>query len=130
MDHQGDFQSFGPVLRQPEQHHVYIGTDGQTIAIEIDNTLIHGTVQVIKTEAVDELKSIRGGTGNTSESEAGEAEENTADDTGEDTADNPFLRRLPGAVFELYEDTNGDKAFDENDVLIGELTETDEGSMK
>ena len=37
----------------PEQHHVYIGTDGQTIEIEIDNTLIHGTVQVIKTEAVD-----------------------------------------------------------------------------
>ena len=110
----------------PEQHHVYIGTDGQTIEIEIDNTLIHGTVQVIKTEAVDELKSIQEDEENTSENEAGETEE-SADDTGEDTADNPFFHRLPGAVFELYEDTNGDKAFDEGDALIGELTETDEG---
>ena len=25
---------------------VYIGTDGQAVEIEIDNTLIHGTVQV------------------------------------------------------------------------------------
>lgn len=32
-----------------EQHHVYVGTDGQVIEIQIDNTLIHGTVQVIKT---------------------------------------------------------------------------------
>ena len=111
----------------PEQHHVYIGTDGQAVEIEIDNTLIHGTVQVIKTEAVDELKSIQEDGENTSESEAGETEESAADDTGEDTADNPFLHRLPGAVFELYEDTNGDKAFDEGDALIGELTETDEG---
>lgn len=110
----------------PEQHHVYIGTDGQTIEIEIDNTLIHGTVQVIKTEAVDELKSVQEDGENTSENEAGKTEE-SADDTGEDTADNPFLHRLPGAVFELYEDTNGDKAFDEGDALIGELTETDEG---
>ena len=38
-----------------------------------------------------------------------------------------LLHRLPGAIFELYEDTNGDKAFDEGDALIGELTETDEG---
>lgn len=59
----------------PEQHHVYIGTDGQTIEIEIDNTLIHGTVQVIKTEAVDELKSIQEDEENTSENEAGETEE-------------------------------------------------------
>ena len=111
----------------PEQHHVYIGTDGQTIEIEIDNTLIHGAVQVIKTEAVDELKSIQEDGETPSESEAGETEENAADDTSEDSADNPFLHRLPGAVFELYEDTNGDKAFDEGDALIGELTETDEG---
>ena len=111
----------------PEQHHVYIGTDGQAVEIEIDNTLIHGTVQIIKTEAVDELKSIQENGENTSESEAGETAESADDDTGEDTADNPFLHRLPGAVFELYEDTNGDKAFDEGDALIGELTETDEG---
>ena len=44
---------------------------------------------------------------NTSESEAGETAESADDDTGEDTADNPFLHRLPGAVFEFYEDTNG-----------------------
>ena len=84
-------------------------------------------MQIIKTEAVDELKSIQENGENTSESEAGETAESADDDTGEDTADNPFLHRLPGAVFELYEDTNGDKAFDEGDALIGELTETDEG---
>ena len=89
---------------------------GRPIESRIDNTLIHGTVQVIKTEAVDELKSIQEDEENSSESEAGETEESADDDTGEDTADNPFLHRLPGAVFELYEDTNGDKAFDEGDA--------------
>ena len=32
-----------------------------------------------------------------------------------------------GAVFVLYEDTNGDKKLDDNDKLIGELEETDSG---
>lgn len=87
----------------PEQHHIYVGADGQTIEIEIDNTLIRGTVQVIKTEAIDGLQSI------------------------EDDSSNPFMHRLPGAVFVLYEDTNGDKKLDASDKLIGELEETDTG---
>lgn len=37
-----------------EQHHIYIGVDGQQIEIRIDNTLIRGSVQVQKTEAVKE----------------------------------------------------------------------------
>ena len=81
----------------PEQHHIYVSADEQTIEIEIDNTLIRGTVQVIKTEAIDGLQSI------------------------EDESNNPFMHRLPGAVFVLYEDTNGDKKLDDNDKLIGEL---------
>ena len=40
----------------PEQHHVYIGTDGQAVEIEIDNTLIHGTVQIIKTEGCGRIE--------------------------------------------------------------------------
>ncbi len=39
----------------------------------------------------------------------------------------PFMRTLEGAVFELYEDTNGNQEFDEEDQLIGELAETDAG---
>lgn len=87
----------------PEQHHIYVSADEQTIEIEIDNTLIRGTVQVIKTEAIDGLQSV------------------------EDDSNNPFMHRLPGAVFVLYEDTNGDKKLDANDKLIGELEETDTG---
>lgn len=34
---------------------------------------------------------------------------------------------LSGAVFEVYEDSNHDKVFDTNDLLIGELSETDPG---
>ena len=87
----------------PEQHHIYVGTDGQVIEIQMDNTLIRGAVQVIKTEAVDDLHSV------------------------ENDSKNPFMHRLPGAVFVLYEDTNGDKKLDDNDKLIRELEETDSG---
>ena len=38
----------------PQQHHVYIGADGQHIEIRVENTLIRGSVQVTKTEAVEE----------------------------------------------------------------------------
>lgn len=88
----------------PEEHHVYVGADGQSIEIRIDNTLIRGSVQVRKTEAVDEPSSVE-----------------TEDE------EKPFMRTLEGAVFELYEDTNGNQEFDEDDQLIGELTETDAG---
>ena len=88
----------------PEEHHVYVGADGQSIEIRIDNTLIRGSVQVRKTEAVDEPSSVE-----------------TEDE------EKPFMRTLEGAVFELYEDTNGNQEFDEEDQLIGELTETDAG---
>ena len=88
-----------------EQHHVYIGADGQQIEIRVDNTLIRGSVQVQKTEAVDEPSS----------ADKKDGEENT------------FLRFLSGAVFELYEDTNGDQKFDSSDKLLGELTEKDAG---
>ena len=37
------------------------------------------------------------------------------------------MRTLEGAVFELYEDTNGNQEFDEEDQLIGELTEANAG---
>lgn len=88
-----------------EQHHVYIGADGQQIEIRVDNTLIRGSVQVQKTEAVDEPSS----------ADKKDGEENT------------FLRFLSGAVFELYEDTNGDQKFDSGDKPLGELTEKDAG---
>ena len=88
-----------------EQHHVYSGADGQQIEIRVDNTLIRGSVQVQKTEAVDEPSS----------ADKKDGEENT------------FLRFLSGAVFELYEDTNGDQKFDSGDKLLGELTEKDAG---
>ncbi|EOS81596.1 hypothetical protein C817_00550, partial [Dorea sp. 5-2] len=42
----------------PEQHHIYIGVDGQSIEIKVENTLIRGSVQVMKTEAVDEPSSV------------------------------------------------------------------------
>lgn len=35
--------------------------------------------------------------------------------------------KLTGAVFEVYEDTNGSKVLDKDDVLIGEMTEISEG---
>lgn len=87
----------------PERHHVYIGTDGQVIEIRIDNTLIRGSVQVIKTEAVSEPSAVKSDN------------------------DNTFLRFLTGAVFDLYADTNGNKELDGEDKLIGQLTETDGG---
>ncbi len=87
-----------------EQHHVYIGVDGQHLEIRIDNTLIRGRVQVRKTEAVDEPSPV---------------------DKKEDK--NTFLRFLSGAVFELYGDTNGNKELDQDDRLLGTLTETDGG---
>ena len=51
-------------------------------------TLIRGSVQLRKTEAISEPSAAK--------KEDGDS----------------FLRYLPGAVFELYEDTNGDKQFD------------------
>ena len=89
----------------PEEHHIYIGVDGQSMEIRVDDTLIRGSVQVIKTEAVDEPSSVE----------------------KEDKDNNTFLRFLSGAVFELYEDTNGNKELDSEDTLMGTLTETDAG---
>lgn len=40
---------------------------------------------------------------------------------------NTFMRFLSGAVFELYEDVNGNREFDSEDKLLGTLTETDAG---
>lgn len=62
--------------------------------------------QVITIEAVNEFI-----TGNV-----------TATKTDKDTAE-----KLSGAVFEVYADTDGDKAFGEKDVLYGTLTETEAG---
>ena len=89
----------------PEQHHIYIGVDGQSIEIKVKNTLIRGSVQVMKTEALDEPSSVE----------------------KEDKDNNTFLRFLSGAVFELYEDANGNKELDSEDTKIGTLKETDAG---
>ena len=89
----------------PEQHHIYIGVDGQSIEIKVENTLIRGSVQVMKTEAVDEPSSVE----------------------KKDEDNNSFLRFLSGAVFDLYEDTNGNKEFDSEDTKIGTLKESDAG---
>ena len=89
----------------PEQHHIYIGVDGQSIEIKVENTLIRGSVQVMKTEAVDEPSSVE----------------------KEDKDNNTFLRFLSGAVFDLYEDANGNKEFDSEDTKIGTLKESDAG---
>ena len=89
----------------PEQHHIYIGVDGQSIEIKVENTLIRGRVQVMKTEAVDEPSSVE----------------------KKDKDNNTFLRFLPGAVFDLYEDANGNKEFDSEDTKIGTLKESDAG---
>ena len=87
----------------PQQHHIYIGVDGQRIEIKVENTLIRGSVQVMKTEAVDEPSSV------------------------EKKDNNTFLRFLSGAVFDLYEDANGNKEFDSEDTKIGTLKESDAG---
>ena len=89
----------------PQQHHIYIGVDGQRIEIKVENTLIRGSVQVIKTEAVDEPSSVK----------------------KEDKDNNTFLRFLSGAVFDLYEDANGNKELDSEDTKIGTLKESDAG---
>ena len=89
----------------PQQHHIYIGVDGQSIEIKVENTLIRGSVQVMKTEAVDEPSSVE----------------------REDKDNNTFLRFLSGAVFDLYEDANGNKEFDSEDTKIGTLKESDAG---
>lgn len=89
----------------PEQHHIYIGVDGQSIEIKVENTLIRGSVQVMKTEAVDEPSSVE----------------------KKDRDNNTFLRFLSGAVFDLYEDANGNKEFDSEDTKIGTLKESDAG---
>jgi len=89
----------------PEQHHIYIGTDGQCIEITVENTLIRGSVQLRKTEVIGEPSSVE-----------------TEDEEG-----NSFLRFLSGAVFALYEDTNGNKKLDANDKKLCNLTEADAG---
>ena len=89
----------------PQQHHIYIGVDGQRIEIKVENTLIRGSVQVMKTEAVDEPSSVK----------------------KEDKDNNTFLRFLSGAVFDLYEDANGNKELDSEDTKIGTLKESDAG---
>ena len=88
----------------PQQHHVYIGADGQHIEIRVENTLIRGSVQVTKTEAVEEPSPVE----------------------KEDKKDkNSFLRFLPGAVFDLYADSNANQEYDPDDQKIGTLKETD-----
>ena len=89
----------------PEQHHIYIGADGQHIEITVENTLIRGSVQLRKTEVVGEPSSVE----------------------IEDEEGNSFLRFLSGAVFALYEDSNGNKELDAEDTKICNLTETDAG---
>ena len=89
----------------PEQHHIYIGVDGQSIEIRVENTLIRGSVQVIKTETMDESSSVE----------------------KEDDDNNTFLRFLSGAVFDLYADANGNQEFDSEDTKIGALKESDAG---
>lgn len=89
----------------PEQHHIYIGMDGQCIEITVENALIRGSVQLRKTEVVGEPSAVE-----------------TEDGDG-----NSFLRFLSGAVFALYEDTNGNKKLDTDDQKICNLTETDAG---
>ena len=79
--------------------------DGQRIEIKVENTLIRGSVQVMKTEAVDEPSSVE----------------------KEDKDNNTFLRFLSGAVFDLYEDANGNKEFDSEDMKIGTLKESEAG---
>ena len=79
--------------------------DGQSIKIKVENTLIRGSVQVMKTEAVDEPSSVE----------------------KKDKDNNTFLRFLSGAVFDLYEDANGNKEFDSEDTKIGTLKESDAG---
>lgn len=89
----------------PEQHHIYIGVDGQTIGITVENTLIRGSVQLRKTEVVVEPSSVE----------------------SEDEEGNSFLRFLSGAAFALYEDTNGNKKLDADDKKLCNLTEADAG---
>jgi SrtB family sortase len=79
-----------------EQHHVYIGTDRQTIGIRIYDSLIRGSVQVMKTELIGDKED-------------------------------PLMRRLPGAVFELYADSDGDGKLGESDPLLGALDEKQPG---
>ena len=79
--------------------------DGQSIEIKVENTLIRGSVQVMKTEAVDEPSSVE----------------------KKDKDNNTFLRFLSGAVFDLYEDANGNKEFDSEDTKVGTLKESDAG---
>ncbi len=68
-----------------------VDKDGAVIELEIENTLIRGTVQLTKTD--------------------------------KDYPDN----KLTGAEFAIYRDSNGDKKLDENDELLGNLTEATTG---
>ena len=77
-----------------------------SIEIRVENTLIRGSVQVTKTEAVEEPSPVE----------------------KEDKKDkNSFLRFLPGAVFDLYADSNANQEYDPDDQKIGTLKETDAG---
>ena len=72
----------------------------------MENTLIRGSVQVTKTEAVEGPSPVE----------------------KEDKKDkNSFLRFLPGAVFDLYADSNANQEYDPDDQKIGTLKETDAG---
>ncbi len=72
----------------------------------MENTLIRGSVQVTKTEAVEEPSPVE----------------------KEDKKDkNSFLRFLSGAVFDLYADSNANQEYDPDDQKIGTLKETDAG---
>ena len=70
---------------------VTVDKDGAVIEVEIENTLIRGTVQLTKTD--------------------------------KDYPDN----KLTGAEFAVYRDSDGDKKLDENDELLGNLTEATTG---
>lgn len=74
-----------------ESFAVTIDKDGAIVEVEIENTLIRGNVQLIKTD--------------------------------KDYPEN----KLTGAKFAVYRDSNGDKAFDENDEKLGELSEVSTG---
>ena len=75
----------------------------------MENTLIRGSVQVTKTEAVEEPSPVE----------------------KEDKKDkNSFLRFLPGAVFDLYADFNANQEYDPDDQKIGTLKETEQAIIR
>jgi SrtB family sortase len=81
-----------------EYHHIYLVADGQESVVRMRDTLIRGSVQLVKTEVAD-----------------------TPDNS------NPYLRRVAGAVFELYADSDGDETLGDADELLGTLEEVEAG---